>query len=177
MPTLIERIESNLLPEPNSGCWIWLGYVADGYGKINNKKGSTLVHRAMYEHVKGPVPEGLQLDHICRTRCCANPDHLEPVTQVVNVRRGAAARTHCKLGHPLDGYVSRGSSGQRFCKQCQRQKATDWARNNRPFPSSKLYCGKGHPLFGANMFLERKRPGQFGRRCKICRSQPAKTRS
>lgn len=71
-----------------SGCWIWNGHRDSGYGRI----GSKLVYRITYERVNGPVPKGLELDHLCRNRACVNPDHLEPVTHSVNSRRGAMAR-------------------------------------------------------------------------------------
>lgn len=113
------------IPEPNTGCWLWVGFVhtRDGYGQINvprkdgtfdprtHKLRMTTVgaHRVAYEAFKGPIPADLELDHLCRVRCCVNPDHLEPVTRRVNVERGIspmgknAVKTHCPEGHPLSG--------------------------------------------------------------------------
>lgn len=96
------------------GCWPWLGALASGYGSLSVRGTSRQAHRVGYELMVGPVPEGLQLDHLCRNRACCNPAHLEPVTLRENVRRGAAVRTgyqpgrvkvsptrktHCRNGH------------------------------------------------------------------------------
>ena len=71
-------------------CWPWLGSISQrhGYGKFGQRG----AHRVAYEHFIGPVPDGLQLDHLCRVRSCVNPWHLEPVTVGENIRRGHAAR-------------------------------------------------------------------------------------
>lgn len=78
--------------EFTSACWIWKRYVnANGYGEWKPFKGqqrSSMAHRAMYEMANGPVPTGLDLDHLCRVRCCVRPDHLEAVTRTENIRRG-----------------------------------------------------------------------------------------
>ncbi len=108
-----ERLMARVEPDTNGGCWLWVGTIKPfGYGKIGigcGKNQRTLyVHRAVYEHLVGPVPDGLDLDHLCRVRCCCNPDHLEPVTRQENLLRGqtlAAANadaTECPQGHPYD---------------------------------------------------------------------------
>lgn len=76
-----------------SGCWLWLGAInSDGYGRMRDPRTSygrmMQAHRFFYEQVRSPIPEGLQLDHLCRVRRCVNPEHLEPVTSRENVRRG-----------------------------------------------------------------------------------------
>lgn len=71
-------------------CWLWLGYVntrRGGYGEVYVRGGMKLAHRAVYELLVGPIPKGLEIDHLCRTRCCVNPNHLEPVTRAENMRR------------------------------------------------------------------------------------------
>jgi len=79
-------LEHLYMPEPNSGCWLWLGSISKkGYGKGPNGRHA---HRTIFEHYKGPIPNKLELDHKCRVRSCVNPDHLEPVTTKVNVHRG-----------------------------------------------------------------------------------------
>lgn len=76
-----------------SPCWIWQLFTnKDGYGHYPSKTGSLLAHRRYYEHAKGSIPAGLQLDHLCRVRPCVNPEHLEPVTRTENQRRGAKAK-------------------------------------------------------------------------------------
>lgn len=82
-------------------CWIWTGTIEDGYGRIT-QQGFRRAHVLYYVKAKGPVPEGLEIDHLCRNRACVNPDHLEAVPRQVNVQRGYKARgkpTHCKHGH------------------------------------------------------------------------------
>lgn len=95
-----------------------------------------MAHRAVYEHLRGPIPVGLELDHLCRNTRCVNPAHLEPVTHRENALRGVgvsainAAKTHCKYGHDLtnpDNYWLKAygnAVATRICKACKR------ARNN-----------------------------------------------
>lgn len=75
-------------------CWVWLlSENGTGYGKTVNDEGRlVLAHRHIYEQYRGPIPEGLELDHLCRVRPCVNPEHLEPVTHLENCRRGNAGR-------------------------------------------------------------------------------------
>jgi len=78
-------------------CWEWKGAVCryTGYGKVGlGRRGDGVgyVHRVVYQMLVGPVPEGMDLDHLCRNRACCNPDHLEPVTRSENNRRGALSR-------------------------------------------------------------------------------------
>ena len=78
------------LPEP---CWVWRGgTTVQGYARFNPGEGPVLGYRWLYERNVGPVPRGLQLDHLCRVQACVNPAHLEPVTVAENQRRGYAAR-------------------------------------------------------------------------------------
>lgn len=74
-------------------CWIWLlGRNRWGYGKATVNGRTVQAHRAVWEELRAPIPDGLQLDHLCRVRECVNPEHLEPVTGAVNSRRGIKAR-------------------------------------------------------------------------------------
>jgi hypothetical protein len=121
-------------PEPNSGCWIWTGYLNKGYGHVvrgGYGRGPIQrwrVHRLSYETACGPIPVGLELDHLCRVRCCVNPDHLEPVTRLENIRRGEAgsnnrSKTHCPKGHPYSEENTVLYSRGRECRTCRSRSA------------------------------------------------------
>ncbi len=85
MGRLLSRIEIDLDTE----CWIWQGAkCSEGYGSIGYGPTMFSTHRLAYERLVGPIPSGLHIDHLCRVRACCNPDHLEPVTQLENTRRG-----------------------------------------------------------------------------------------
>jgi hypothetical protein len=113
-----------------AGCWLFTGAVSsNGYGAIRNRG----AHRWFYEHYVGPIPAGLQIDHLCRVKRCVNPAHLEPVTAQENVRRrpvslhGAA---RCKRGHDLSGsnrYEYQRKEGQTeiHCLACQRERGRE----------------------------------------------------
>lgn len=117
-PSAGDRFWPNVVVVEN--CWEWVGNTtAAGYGSLSVNGRATLAHRFAYELLRGPIPPGLQIDHLCRNRNCVNPEHLEPVTQQENLRRGEnGTKTHCKHGHPLDGRTSHG----RRCLTCHRQR-------------------------------------------------------
>lgn len=122
-PRLPKRFWDKVDPEPNSGCWLWKASLSNGYGRymIRPSKKSSRAYRVAYEVLVGPVPQGMELDHLCRVRCCCNPSHLEAVTHRENVLRGAgtsaecARKTHCDNGHPLDWVRP---DGRRACRRC-----------------------------------------------------------
>jgi hypothetical protein len=124
-----------LIIDPN-GCLLWTGTTTgdDGYGRIMVDGQMVPVHRVMYEMFVGPIPEGLELDHVkalgCRHKNCASPVHLEPVTGRENKMRSDSVcainnrKTRCKYGHkftPENTYIS--PKGYRYCRTCVRSRA------------------------------------------------------
>ena len=128
-----ERLLSNIRPEGD--CWVWMGFRNTwGYGTIKVRGEILLAHRVSYEEFVTAIPEGLEIDHLCRNRMCINPAHLEPVPHIVNVQRGLAGKypsngdqerrkTHCPHGHPYDLFNTHWTKlGHRECKACWREK-------------------------------------------------------
>jgi HNH endonuclease len=126
-PRLPDRFWAKAV-EAESGCWLWGAETdRDGYGRIKIGGIRAMAHRASYEALTGPIPHGLQLDHLCRVRNCVRPDHLEPVTNQVNALRGEgptavnATKTHCPKGHPYDAENTiKRPCGRRTCRTCDR---------------------------------------------------------
>lgn len=125
-------------------CWEWDGAKNErGYGRTLVRRAdggtsSTLVHRVAYELARGAIAEGMTIDHICRTRACVNPAHMEVVTQGENTMRGTspsavnARRLLCLHGHPLAGrnlLVTK--KGNRACRECLRVYRREWLWNKR----------------------------------------------
>jgi hypothetical protein len=125
-------------------CWLWTGAKDyGGYARIAypfGKRETPVAHKVIYRMLVGEVPEGMQLDHLCRIRHCVNPDHLEPVTAWENAMRSPihpayvnSRKTHCPQGHEYAG-ANLGRcprKGVRYCKECKRVKAREWGRRKR----------------------------------------------
>jgi hypothetical protein len=116
--------------DPETQCWLWKGKLTpNGYAKWAKGPGQPdrVAHRIVYEHYKRrDITEGMQLDHLCRTRHCINPDHFEEVTASENTKRQDHAgrrKTECPKGHAYDEENTRISKdGKRVCRACDRQR-------------------------------------------------------
>ena len=137
----MDRIEAHFWDKVNkipNGCWEWTGALnnIDGYGIFWNGTRNQTAHRFAYEGLVGSVPDGLEIDHLCRNKKCVNPAHLETVTRSGNTSRGMGptlaanyqrSKTHCPQGHPYDEqntYVY--PNGRRCCRTCGRESMGKW---------------------------------------------------
>lgn len=140
---LVDRLEARLMRTDT--CWLWTaGKFVSGYGRIKVAGKTWRAHRLAYEVFVGPIPEGLVLDHLCRVKHCVRPDHLDPVTDRVNILRGDgwaarnARKTFCGRGHLLDEentYIT--SRGGRHCRSCVRENKTRWRQRQKADPHGR----------------------------------------
>lgn len=127
---LLTRITVDLdgtRPVDDAPCWTWTGCIkGNGYGYFREQ----LAHCLVFAELRGEIPAGLELDHLCRNHSCVNPAHLEPVTHEENCRRGltgevARARmlgkTHCVRNHEFTPENTKQTPRQRKCRQCIRE--------------------------------------------------------
>lgn len=141
-PSLKQRILLSITEDP-SGCWLWAKRInQNGYGQLmvrdhgGAKQRSRGAHRVSYEQFVGPIPEGLELDHLCRVRKCVNPAHLEPVTHQENLRRSPLhpARQRpdgqCSNGHVLAEVGIHKAGTGTTCAQCSRDRTRRFRAKN-----------------------------------------------
>ncbi len=125
LKTREERFFDKVFYDTVAGCWLYTSsWDRGGYGTFWDGTRHQRAHRWAYEHVVGPIPDGLQLDHLCRVRCCVNPDHLEPVTNHVNVLRGVLPRPwdRCQSGRHLMAESRIGEHGRTRCHPCELER-------------------------------------------------------
>lgn len=145
LETDLERFEAKYKILP-SGHWIWTGakntsIIGTQYGEATYEGRVEGAHRVAWRLYRGPIPDGLVIDHVCRKTLCVNPDHLQPVTFKDNALRGEsplaanAAKTHCAHGHELAGdnlvIRNRPSGPSRDCRECNRRRARENTRRYR----------------------------------------------
>ncbi len=145
------RFWEYVIPEPMSGCWLWVGGEKNGYGYFHPRDpdsptgfGTTRAYRWSYSQYVGPIPDGYEVHHKCYNRPCVNPDHLAAITKLDNLLDspntlpGAAIRkTHCKHGHEFTPEnTAYNKKGHRHCRTCQRlsaQRSKAKAESRFPF--------------------------------------------
>jgi hypothetical protein len=177
------RFMSKVQIQPD-GCWRWTGGTFDnGYGMFTLAGKLRRAHRVAYVWTHGEVDEDLNLDHSCHSRSrdcpggvtclhrrCVNPDHLEPVTQKVNMAGTAYVRAEtCKRGHPWTeentrmSWNKRDQAYQRVCRACARDwvNAKNREKNPNPWDRDSGLCRNGHPFDGVD--------SKGARVCSICR--------
>lgn len=139
-PTILQRIQAKIVKVPGplrSKCWLWMGATCGpGYAQIKlavrGGRRTAMVHRWMYEHYVEPIPRGLEIDHLCCTKACVNPRHVEPVTHRENIRRYHHTFTACPRGHDYTEANTRITpQGTRRCRACQRIGQRQWHARHR----------------------------------------------
>lgn len=120
--------------EFTDSCWLWTAStMRDGYGRFCYRNRRWLAHRWAWTFLRGPIPDGLSVDHLCRVVQCVNPDHLEPVPIAENIRRSPHShKTHCIRGHEFtpDNILWQRDGGRR-CRACKREYERDYMKARR----------------------------------------------
>lgn len=139
--TVTEMIGRLSMPIPEAGCYAWLGSHSRGYAKMRWTEAGQRLNGRVARYLCEPVPEGLEVDHLCRMRWCVNPDHLELVSHQENIRRQRAHRRAtvfvCDKGH----FLKVRPNGKRYCPECRLVSQRAWRLNQKPpipgIPSSR----------------------------------------
>lgn len=160
-PEQEERFWSKVEVHQPAGCWEWSAEIDRwGYGRFSMLKKHWLAHRVAFSILIGQIPEGLQLDHLCRNRRCVNPDHLQTVTARENLARSQAPAHRvrrsgvCQKGHSDFTVTNKGRWVCRVCSAANQQRYREKKRAEHP-PYRGKFCKRGHPLEGDNLRLYR----------------------
>jgi hypothetical protein len=147
-PTLRDRFLAKVvIPDDDpDACWGWTGIKEKGYSRISVGHSPVQAQRVAYELFVGPIPEDYEVDHTCRNPECTNPRHLEAVTKVENLRRAAAAWTHCRKGHEFtpENIGINTHTGRRYCRTCVNAGQRRRYRAPRRTTATTTHNKKGH---------------------------------
>lgn len=131
---VLERMSDKVLITET--CWLWTGHKCKGYGQVNVNGSAGYAHREMYKALVGPIPAGLDLDHLCKVPACVRPSHLEAVSHRENIERSdnimfaKARQTHCLRGHPLSGENLNRRGHSRRCRTCDKMHSLKRKKTN-----------------------------------------------
>lgn len=135
-PNIIaERILDRIRISETTECWNFTGKLdRDGYGRMRyNGSNPRLLHRISYQAYRGNISKGLTIDHLCRNRKCCNPEHLEAVPLLTNIKRGGnTIKTHCTHGHEFGENNFYNYNGRRRCKNCESSRRKTARLSCRP---------------------------------------------
>ena len=173
----VDRFRTKYVVDPASGCWLWRRIATNRYGRFWDGTRVVSAHRWSYEWFVGPIPEGLQIDHVrargCKSRRCVNLAHLEPVTPKENTMRGDsptrvnADKGVCSQGHPYDAANTYALNGHRLCRLCRRVRNRSDAARRSAARGERTHCLHGHPRTEQNSYIAK----DGGRRCLPCRRE------
>lgn len=158
--------------DASGDCWGWTAArTSNGYGYYKFDGRMVRAHRHAWETLVGPIPDGLQIDHLCRYKVCVNPDHLRVVDNRANQLAGYrsptarnARKTHCANGHLLSGsnlVIQVSPQYARLCRACR-----GWDEMQRSKRARALRCVNGHAISSENTYY---RPDNGARQCRACR--------
>lgn len=163
-----------------TGCHVWRApSAARHYVRFHLDGKRVLGHRLIWEVERGPIPEGLVIDHLCRNRACVNVEHMEVVTQAVNKARGTSpvAENGRKQVCPRCGGEYRRDGDGRRCFRCRRETRPDVKRHGIGLPGERTHCPKGHEYTEDNTYLVKKPDGSIKQRaCKECGRERVRAR-
>lgn len=133
MDRFMAKVDRSAGPD---GCWPWTGYRQEGgYGQFHAPEGTVSAYRWLFVKTNGQIPDGLELDHVCRNPPCVNPAHLEPVTHETNMRRSPSGmfvrRDACFQGHPFTDMNTYQVGRRRICRACRRAYSSAYGRRRR----------------------------------------------
>ena len=193
--TTLERWEFyTVRSEEPDGCWLWRGATTSqepgkDYGIVWTGTKHVLAHRFAYEHFVGPIPDGLTIDHTCETPRCVRPDHLEPVTNAVNIQRGGqwphdpdiprADRVNLELTRPncprCDTPYTTDKNGKRYCQPCANAHMREWTRRTGRTTGKaagfrnreKTHCDNRHEFTPDNTYIA----PDGSRNCRTCKNE------